>query len=209
MKLSPWVAIAWSLGAGTAHAQYPRLNARAPAEVRAAVVPILDSARAAGLPIAPLEEKVLEGVTKQADPARIGAAVRRLARELGEARTVLGERASARQLVAGADALRAGLTSRDLARLRAARPERDPAGALELATDLMIQGVEAEAACVVVLDVLVAGASDADLEQLRMAVARDVAGGVPPSVAASLRARAFTGSGAGTDSVSHPAPPRE
>jgi hypothetical protein len=198
MKLAIWLAIAASLVARPAPGQYPRLTARAPADVRAAVVPILDSARARGIPTAPLEEKVLEGVTKGADAGRIAAAVRRLARDLETARAALGEHATVRQLVAGADALRVGFTPRDLARVRAARPDRDPASALEFATDLVTEGVKAESASALVLAVLVAGASDADLEQLRIGVARDIAGGVPPTVAASLRARVLT---AGTDSL--------
>jgi hypothetical protein len=191
-------------------AQYPRLDVRASPEVRAAVVPLLDSARAGGLPIAPLEDKVLEGITKQADAVRIAAAVRRLASELAGARAVLGERASVRALVAGAGALRAGFGSRDLARLRTARFGRDPAVALEVATDLATQGVAADTATVVVFSVLVAGASDADLEQLRLAVERDVAGGIPPSVAASIRARVLSGSGMQPDPSPPPSPsPRD
>ena len=43
-----------------------------------------------------------------------------------------------------------------------------------------------------------AALSDADLEQLRMAVERDIAGGVPAAVAASVRARVLSGSPATT-----------
>jgi hypothetical protein len=154
----------------------------------------MDSARAAGLPTGPLEEKVLEGVTKQADAMRIAAAVRRLASELAGARAALGGRATVRELVAGAAALRVGLTHDDLVRVRAARSGRDPAVALEVATDLITQGVPSDTATRVVLSVLGAGASDADLEQLRMAVERDVAGGVPAAVAASIRGRVLGGS---------------
>jgi hypothetical protein len=157
----------------------------------AAVRATLDSAQAAGLPTGPLEEKVLEGVTKQADPEHIATAVRRLASELTSARAALGDRATVRELVAGAGALRVGLTEGDLVHVRAARSGRDPAVALEVATDLITQGVPSDTATRVVLSVLDAGASDVDLEQLRLAVARDVAGGVPATVAASVRARAL------------------
>ena len=199
MKLILATALIGSLAGSRADAQYPRVAARALPALLAVVTPILDSARASGLPTAPLEEKVLEGITKQADAPRIAAALRRLTGELSQARDVLGERATVRQLVAGADALRVGLTPRDLARVRTIRSDRDPAVALELATDLVTQGVPVDTASTLVLSVLVAGVSDGDLQQLRQSVARDVAGGVPPSVAASLRARALVGTERGTE----------
>lgn len=197
--------LAAALGAAaTLAAQSPRLVSRVPAPVLAAVAPIIDSARAAGLPTDPLEQKVLEGVTKQADATRIAAAVRRLAGELAAARGALGERATVRELVAGAGALRAGLSRADLANVRTARSGRDAAVALEVATDLITQGVPSDTATRVVISVVGAGASDADLEQLRMSVERDVAGGVPAGVAASVRARVLGGSSAPLA----PVPPR-
>ena len=63
---------------------------------------------------------------------------------------------------------------------------------------MITQGVPSDTATRVVLKVLGAGASDADLEQLRMAVERDIAGGVPAAVAASVRARVLSGSPATT-----------
>jgi hypothetical protein len=169
--------------------QYPRLTGRVSPAVATAVVPVLDSARAAGLPTDLLEAKVLEGVTKGADAGRIVAAVRRLSVDLGEARRALGEAASARELAAGAGALRAGLTPADLERIRHARGGRDVAVALEVATDLIARSVPIDTASRVVLRAVGAGVSDGDLEQLRLAVERDVANGVPAPVAASLRSR--------------------
>ncbi len=199
------LAAALSLTAALS-AQSPRLESRVPAPVLAAVVPVIDSARAAGLPAGPLEEKVLEGVTKQADVGRIAGAVRRLAGELAAARMALGDRATVRELVAGAGALRVGLTHGDLVSMRTARSGRDAAVALEVATDLITQGVPSDTATHVVLGVLGAGASDADLERLRIAVERDVAGGVPAGIAASVRARVLGESGASPSPT--PIPPR-
>ena len=184
-------------------AQSPRLESRVPAPVLAAVTPIMDSARAAGLPLAPLEQKVLEGVTKQADASRIAAALRRLAGELAVARSALGERATERELLAGAGALRAGLTRGDLAGVRTARGDHDVAVALEVTTDLISRGVPTDTATRAVVSVLNTGASDRDLEQLRTGVEHDVAGGMAAGVAASLRARVLGGS----DSTPPP-PPR-
>ena len=202
----PLLTMALGASAGL-RAQASRHSSRVPAAVRAAVEPILDSARAAGLPTNPLEEKVLEGVTKQADASRIAMAVRRLATDLATARAALGDRATVRQLVAGAGALRAGLTPRDLSEASVARPKGDPAVALEVATDLITQGVPSDTAARVVLSVLSAGASDGELEQLRTAVEREIAGGVPGGVAASIQARALTGSSMPPRPIS-PQPPR-
>ena len=194
-RLLLWIAGALGVTPRLA-AQSPRLESRVPAPVLAAVTPIIDSASAAGLPIAPLEQKVLEGVTKQADAARIAAALRRLAGELTVARDALGERATVRELVAGAGALRAGLTRGDLAGVRTARGDQDVAVALEVTTDLISRGVPTDTATHAVVSVLKTGASDRDLEQLRTGVERDVAGGMAAGVAASLRARVLGGSDA-------------
>ena len=72
-----------------AHAQTaasdPRLGRLDPG-VRAAVVAIIDSARASGLPVEPLVDKALEGMSKGAPGPRIIVAVRGLAGKLGIAR---------------------------------------------------------------------------------------------------------------------------
>jgi hypothetical protein len=176
-------------------AQYPRLADRVPAPLAAVVVPLLDSARAAGLPTELLEAKVLEGVTKHAGPERIAAALRRLAGELLVARRALGVGSSARELAAGAGALRAGLGPADLERVRRAEGGRDAAVALEIATDLIARAVPPDTASAVLVRALTARVSDAELERLRLAVERDVAQGVPASVAASLRSRPFPSGG--------------
>ena len=190
------LCIASALGVPRLAAQSPRLESRVPAAVLAAVTPIIDSARAAGLPIAPLEQKVLEGVTKQADASLIAAALRRLAGELAVARAALGARATDRELLAGAGALRAGLTRGDLAGVRTARGDQDVAVALEVTTDLISRGVPADTATRAVVSVLKTGGSDRDLDQLRTGVERDVAGGMAAGVAAALRARVLGGADA-------------
>jgi hypothetical protein len=168
--------------------QYPRLAGRVPQPLVTAVVPLLDSARAAGLPTEQLEAKVLEGVTKGANAEVIANAVRRLASDLGAARRFLGATASGREIAAGAGALRAGFSGTDLERIHAARGGRDAAVAFEVATDLVARTVPVDTASRVLLRALTSGASDEQLAQLRMAVERDVANGVPAPVAASLRA---------------------
>jgi hypothetical protein len=165
--------------------QDPRLERLDP-ETRSLVLTVVDSARAVGLPGEPLIQRALEGVTKGAPGARIVAAVRRLATDLGTARTALGTRASAPELEAGVAALRAGATSQVLMRLRDVR--RPPLTmALSVLADLVASGVPPDSASAAVL-ALAPMARDADLVEFRRAVERDIALGAPPAGAAAVRA---------------------
>ena len=168
-------------------AQDPRLERLDP-ETRSVVVSVVDSARAVGLPSEPLIQRALEGATKGAAGPHIAAAVRRLATDLGTARTALGggQRTSAPELEAGVAALRAGASPEVLTRLRDAR--RPPLTmALAVLADLVASGVPADSASAVVL-ALAPNARDADLVEFRRAVERDISLGAPPGAAASVRA---------------------
>ncbi|HEV8511292.1 MAG TPA: hypothetical protein VGQ48_12655 [Gemmatimonadales bacterium] len=166
-------------------AQDPRFERLDP-ETRSLVVTVVDSARAVGLPSEPLIQRALEGATKGAPGARIVAAVRRLATDLGTARTALGTRASAPELEAGVAALRAGATPQLLTQLRDVR--RPPLTmALSVLADLVASGVPTDSAAAAVL-ALAPKARDADLVEFRRAVERDIALGAPPGAAAAVRA---------------------
>src|SRR5512141_716807 len=80
-----------------------------PIALRESVDRLVDSARVLGLPTDPLYAKAAEGVLKNADNDRIVDAVRRLSRELSDARSALGTTASSAELVAGASVLHAGV----------------------------------------------------------------------------------------------------
>ena len=102
MRLSLIAAATLAAGTGArAAAQEPRFIGRLPDAVRVQVDAVLDSARALGLPTEPLVDRALEGASKGADGARIVAAVRRLAGELGPARDALGLESSPARLTAG------------------------------------------------------------------------------------------------------------
>jgi hypothetical protein len=175
------VAVARTLPAA---AQDPRLSRLDPA-TQAAVVVIIDSARAAGLPAEPLVDRALEGSTKRATGELIVAAVRRLAAQLGRAREILGTASSASELEAGAAALRAGADSSVLAELRRSRPRRPLTVPLAVLADLVGSGVPSDTAAVAVL--ALAGLEDDDLIEFRRSVEHDVALGVLPATAASVR----------------------
>jgi hypothetical protein len=167
--------------------QDPRLERLDP-DTRSAVAAVADSAYGVGLPAEPIIQRALEGATKGVSGARIVAAVRRLALDLGTARLALGTSASAPELEAAVAALRAGATPQVLAHLRDVR--RPPLTmALSVLADLVAGGVPADSAAAAVL-ALAPKARDADLVEFRRAVERDIALGAPPGAATSVRLNA-------------------
>jgi hypothetical protein len=133
-------------------------------------------------------DRALEGASKRAEPARIVAAVRRLAAELGTARTALGAASSPAELDAAASALRAGVRPADLTLLRRRRP-RSLTVALAALTDLVASGVPADSAAAAVL-ALAPSARDDQIVDFRRVVERDIALGAPPAAAAAVRVNA-------------------
>jgi hypothetical protein len=169
-----------------AAAQDSRLGARLAEPDRAQVQALLDSARAAGLPVEPLVDRALEGAAKRAPGDRIVAAVRRLKTELTAARDALGSRASTAELTAAASALRAGAHGDDLRRLRDLRGEQPVTVAAAVLADLVAVGVPGDSATAAVLRVA-SQVDDAEFLAFRRNVERDVAMGVSPVAALTVR----------------------
>jgi hypothetical protein len=167
-------------------AQDPRLERRLDPATRAEIQAIVDSARAARLPTEPLVDRALEGAARGADRTLVIAAVRRLAAELLVARDALGSQASDAEVAAGASALRAGLLPEQLRGLHLARREQPATVALAVAADLVARGVPRDSAVSAVL-ALSPATADAELVAFRREVERDIALGVPPGMAATLR----------------------
>jgi hypothetical protein len=157
---------------------------------RLAVQTVIDSAVALGLPAHPLVSKALEGSAKHAAPTRIVAAVQAIAADLAVARDALGRKAGEETLIAGAGALRAGVTPAYLRQLREARRRPDVAWPLTILADLVSRGVPVDTAAGVVLDLARSGATDASYSALQEQVRQDVSAGVPPGSAATVRAAA-------------------
>lgn len=164
-----------------------RLAAVLDAPTRSAVMSVIDSAVAARLPANPLVAKALEGASRSAPGPRIVAAVRNLVLRLATARAALGAGASESDLVAAASAVQAGVAPELLARLRALRPRAPLAVPLVVLTDLVERGVRPDTAAGLVLTVARSSAGDDAFTALRRTVARDIAAGTPPSVAAAVR----------------------
>lgn len=164
------------LYAASASAQEPRLLARLDPVTARAVQTEVDSARAARLPVEPLIQKALEGKSKGAAGDRILAAVRAFRLALGRSRDALDASASDAELIAGANALRAGVEPGFLATLRQTR-EGPIAVPLDVLTDLIARGVKPPAAASAVERLLRQGRNDRDLLRLRDQVDRDIRAG--------------------------------
>ena len=189
-----FAAAVMSLAPVALRAQDARLDARLDARMRDAVVTMIDSARAEGIPSEPLVQKALEGASKHADGSRILAAVRTLSRELGDARAALGPASTDAEVIAGASALHAGIAPEALAHMRASRAHGSLAVALAVLTDLVARGVPGDTATTVISALTGAGAQDAELLRFQQGVERDIAQGATPSAAVGVRAQgAFPG----------------
>ena len=165
------------------------------ATTRATLAALIDSARVAGLPVDPLYSKVREGVFRSADEARVIAAVQRLERDLGDARAALGDSVGAEEIVAGANALRAGIRAADLSRLRDARGRRADRHPLTVAlvvlADLATRGVPPAMAAASVNELVARNVSDGSLLSFRQNVERDLVGGRSAASALDARTRSM------------------
>ena len=181
-----------ALGAGDLAAQDARLEARLDERTRTALLPVIDSARLAGLPVEPLVQKALEGASKRAAGDRIVLAVRRLAGQLGTARLALGGSAGEAELVAGASALQAGVRPDVLVALRTERRAAALTVPLGVMAELIARGVPADTAALAVTALAEAGVNDAQLVALRRDVERDIGVGAPPTSALITRSEFVT-----------------
>lgn len=183
-----------ALMSAAAVAQSPtaELEGRISAATRDTIDRLIDSARAVGLPTGPIAAKAAEGVLKKVDDARIIRAVRNLVRQLATARTVLPRESGTGTLVAAANALQAGVSTRALARLAAASPENDAALAVGFVTlaDLVASNVPPEAAASSIEQLLQRRAPETQMAALRSAVARDIQAGRSPEDALATRTKA-------------------
>ena len=191
MQPARWITVltlaTGALSPGDGMAQDARLGRRLDSTTVAALSIVIDSVRAAGLPVEPLVQRALEGAAKRASADRIVAAVRLLADELGIARAALGPASTPPELVAAASALRAGVRPADLTELR----QRRSTGltvSLAAVTDLVTSGVPPDSAAAAVL--ALAAARDDQIVAFRRAVERDIALGAPPAAAAAVRVNA-------------------
>lgn len=180
------VALLGPLAATLAAQGTPSLEGRLDPPTLAAVRAIIDSARNDSVPAQALEDKALEGVAKHVPGPRIAAAVRQLALELRDARSLLraaAPRASldAGEIVAAADTRRRGVPAQDVSALRHdVAPGTPLVVALTVLGDLVQRGIPADQARAVIEQLVAAGVTAQQLADIppRMDVGLRV--GAPP-----------------------------
>ena len=176
-------------GVATARAQDARLAQRLDKPTYVAVNAIVDSARLAKLPTAPLVDKALEGAAKGSDGQKIVLAVHQLSLRMTSARRVLGTTSSADEIKAAAIALDAGVSQRDLERVKTAGGKRALTMPLEVLTDLVVRQVPIATATSLVVQLVRSGVKDPDLALFQRNVRADIDRGADPTVAATTRTR--------------------
>jgi hypothetical protein len=181
--------LALALTGSSLLAQDVRLQARLDRPTMLAVNAIVDSARRAKLPTAPLVDKALEGAAKGSDGPKIVVAVKQLSVRMGSAKRVLGSNTTSDEIRAGAGAMDAGVSVRDLARLRAAAGKRPVTMPLAVLSDLIGQSVPIPTATNLVLQLAKSGVKDRDLSLFQRNVRTDIERGADPTAAATTRAR--------------------
>lgn len=185
-----------------------QLDGRASASLKAQVRAVADSAAGVGLPVAPLVDKTLEGISKGADERRIMVAVRAVAADLGVARRALGP-SSDGELVAAVAVLRAGSTAEGLTQLRHSLPGRPLVVPLSVLASLLVDGAPASSAIAAVAS-SARQQNDSELLAYGRDVSRNIASGVAPltAISASLTSvdAASTMHTAALPLKSHPTP---
>ena len=99
-----------------------RLRQSLDTKTYAAVTAVFESARARGLPLAPLVNRALQATLHRTPGPRVQHAVSSLADRLVVARESLGDASSEAELTAGANALAVGVPRETLTQIRALSP---------------------------------------------------------------------------------------
>ena len=108
---------------------------------------------------------------------------------MAASRRALGTGATGDEIKAAATALGAGMSPRDLTRLRAATGKRPVTMPLAVAIDLVGRDVPVATATSLVIQLERSGVKDSDLALFQRNVRADIDRGADPTVAATTRAR--------------------
>jgi hypothetical protein len=165
-----------------------RVETRVDARIRSSVAAIVDSLQREGVAVEPLIQYALEGTGKNASPQVILTGVRKWSNDLRRARQLLGPNATTEEVSAGAKAIRAGVDQRQLERFKEAKQERRFASGLSTMAYLISSGVPADTATTVLVNIMLASASDDQIRALQDEIERDINRGTPPGMAMVARA---------------------
>ena len=159
------------------------------ANAQAALRALLDGAAAKGIPTSPLVTKVREGIAKGATPDRIRSATAALMQRLETAAVALAPTRATEEVSAGADALQTGIPATTLRDMRKVWPDKPLTVPLGVLTELVQSGVPHANATKRVRELLVKGATTAQLAALGTNVRNDIAAGLAPDASMELRSK--------------------
>ena len=185
------LTVALVLGAvGRVEAQDPRIGNRLDAPTRKALSALVDSARAQGIPVEPLMEKVYQGLAMGADGPRIVVAVRSLTAEMANAHRFLGAVATTDELKAAASAVHAGVPPVELGKMKKQSGlRRSLTLPFTVLADIVSRGVPVQTAANAIRSLVGAGARDRDISEFQRNVQVDIEKGAQPQAAAETRAK--------------------
>lgn len=175
-----------------AHAQMAKLDGRVDGRTRAMVEALIDTVSRRGLPREFVEDRLvrraLQGLGGGVSSDRLNVAVRLHARQLELAARVLGT-ASPAEIDAAVEALHAGVPTSTLELLRGLQREEGITVPTIVLVDLMSRGVSVDTASTLVLTLAASGTTDVAFQDFRVAIARGIARGELPLIAAAARTR--------------------
>ena len=178
---------------GSVEAQDPRIGNRLDAPTRKAISALVDSARAQGIPVEPLMEKVYQGLAMGADGPRIVVAVRSLTVEMANAQRVLGTVATADELKAAASAVHAGVPPVELGKMKKQSGlRRSLTLPFTVLADIVSRGVPVQTAANAIRSLVGMGARDRDISEFQRNVQVDIEKGAQPKAAAETRVKGVT-----------------
>jgi hypothetical protein len=176
----------------SAGAQDPRTGPKLDNPTKVAILAIIDTARAQGIPVEPLMDKMNEGLGKGADGPKIVAAVRNLALEMSIAHSALGAVATTDEIKAAASAMHAGVPAVELGKLKKQSRLRSLATPFTVLADIVSRGVPVGTAANAIRSLVGAGAKDKEINDFQRNVKEDIQQGAPPAAAAETRAKTST-----------------
>ena len=175
---------------GRVEAQDPRIGNRLDAPTRRALSALVDSARAQGIPVEPLMEKVYQGLAMGADGPRIVLAVRSLTVEMASAHRALGAVATSDELKAAASAMHAGVPAVELGKMKKQSGlRRSLTLPFTVLADIVTRGVPVQTAANAIRSLVGAGARDTDISKFQRNVQVDIEKGAQPQAAVETRAK--------------------
>jgi len=175
---------------GRVDAQDPRIGNRLDAPTRKALSALVDSAKAQGIPVEPLMEKVYQGLAMGADGPRIVLAVRSLTVEMANAHRELGSVATIDEIKAAASAVHAGVPAVELGKMKKQSGlRRSLTLPFTVLADIVSRGVPVQTAANAIRSLVGAGKRDRDISEFQRNVQVDIEKGAQPKAAAETRVK--------------------